>query len=144
MSSFIVSDKTLGQILYQFLNPNRSEYDAGRDVKEIAQAMGRNLGVVTSTDPIWDDLPLALQELNNRAVNARYSEDNSVMAAIEVVPTSLVEPYKSLRCFLYQCSEGDIPQTSELYNALDAMASRWADEIVCALPEYEKAPWDAQ
>jgi len=143
MSSFIVSDQTLGQILFQFLNPHRNDCDLDHDVCELAKSLGRNLCQPSDEDPIWDDLPIAMQELNNRAVNERYSTENSVMTAANPYPATMVQSYKSLRCFLYQCNEGNIPETSELYKALERMSGRWADEIVSSLPEYEKAPWDA-
>ena len=52
-----------------------------------------------------------------------------------------VQAYKSFRCFLYQCSEGDVP-LSPLYKAVEAAADYLAAEIVPEIPEYEEAKWD--
>lgn len=48
---------------------------------------------------------------------------------------------KFLRCFLYQCCEGNIPQQNTLYNALETVSLKIAGTIVNHLPEYETAPW---
>jgi len=63
-----------------------------------------------------DLVGMTLLEMNRRALVARYG-DNAVEAVepyryvepVGVNPLLLVQVYKSLRCYLYQCSEGDIP-----------------------------------
>ena len=56
---------------------------------------------------------------------------------------SRVEALKALRCVIYQCSEGDIPDTSLLYKRMTDRANALCREIVSDLPEYEQAAWDA-
>lgn len=82
-----------------------------------------------------DSLGMMLLDMNRRAVVARYG-DNSVEAIepyryIEPMgghPHLLVQVYKSLRCYLYQCSEGDVPD-QPLYLQLDAVRN----DMACAL-----------
>ena len=75
---------------------------------------------------------MMLLEMNRRALIACYG-DNSV-EAIEpyryVQPAShphlLMQVYKSLRCYLYQCSEGDVPDFPlylQLVGVRDMMAT---------------------
>lgn len=78
-----------------------------------------------------DLLGMMLLEMNRRALVARYG-DNSVAAvepfrysALPHHPHLLVQVYKSLRCYLYQCSEGDVPDQplyQQLVGVRDSMA----------------------
>lgn len=80
--------------------------------------------------------------MNVRAVNGRYGDDTpeGPYAFGGGNLRGRIATYKALRCYLYQCSEGDVPE-EPLYKALDTWAQRLADEIISALPEYEAAPW---
>ena len=96
-------------------------------------------------------LGAALRDLNVRAVLQRYPDCSlergdlpgpSPLLPYRYAPL-LVEPVqalKALRCLLYQCSEGDVPETP-LYKALDDLSNRWALEIVSKLPAYDAARW---
>ena len=87
-----------------------------------------------------------LYNLNYQAVNARYSENNQHLAtAFKFIPQGAgprVQAYKSLACLLYQCCEGDSPETSQLYKTLKEVKHIVAENIVGDLPEYGKAKWD--
>ena len=48
---------------------------------------------------------------------------------------------KSIRCYLYQCCEGDCYE-SGLYKALDQLSLEWAYFIATNQPEYEMADWN--
>jgi hypothetical protein len=101
-----------------------------------------------------DLLGMQLIELNRRAIKARYGE------LPEVEPYRYVEPlltnrvslqaYKSLRCFIYQCSEGDVPDETlyaHVAEARDNMAEavghrdgkRW--DSVATKAAYDEAEW---
>lgn len=60
-----------------------------------------------------DLLGMMLVELNRRAIQARYRELPEVepYRYVEPQPSNMmpIQVYKSLRCFLYQCSEGNVP-----------------------------------
>lgn len=51
-----------------------------------------------------------------------------------------IDCYKAISCLLYQCSEGNVPETS-LFGELAKLRNDLAGIIVCGLPEYEAAPW---
>jgi len=82
-----------------------------------------------------DLVGMTLVEMNRRALVARYG-DNAVDAVepfryvepTDVQPRLLVQVYKSLRCYLYQCSEGDIPD-QPLYLQLATMKRQMANVL---------------
>lgn len=120
MSSFIVETSTINKILFTLSKhkPN-SEYDLF-DAEYMAE-----LGCMMA------------------AMNAAASkEDPSSIrpGPFKHEPCSLMQGYKSLRCFLYQCDE---KKTYEwlLYKELDAYSKELAVHIVQESPEYEKASW---
>jgi hypothetical protein len=86
--------------------------------------------------------------LNRAAVSQRYSCPELAKPALEYrawledgpITETPVQAYKSLRCLIYQCSEGDIPETP-LYKALVNYAAAIAAYIVCSTPEYDEAAW---
>ena len=51
-----------------------------------------------------------------------------------------VERLKAIRCLIYQCSEGKVPD-SKLYKELEVMSGRLANVIVQNTHEYDGAPW---
>jgi len=53
---------------------------------------------------------------------------------------SRVQMYKSLQCFLYQCSEGDVDE-KPLYKTLSAIRELLAPSVNEDSPEYEAAEW---
>ncbi len=57
-----------------------------------------------------------------------------------VVPPSEVHVYMSLRCWMYQCSEGSVPET-RLFKLMSAVSDSMAHSIVDRLPEVQRAPW---
>ncbi len=139
MSAFIVSeacmDRCINVIADQFMHDN-----------------ARTFGSLILDDP--EDLTTLGQQLfklNQQAIHARYGgpgtpNHNDDYAAVpdfkmkwQVI--TLVDGVKALQCLLYQCSEGDIPETSLLYANLDKAVLAIQSRIVSALPEYEKAAW---
>lgn len=52
-----------------------------------------------------------------------------------------IQVLKSIECFLYQCAEGEIPEKSSLYKALENIAGHIKSNIINKIPEYEKAIW---
>ena len=47
---------------------------------------------------------------------------------------------KSIQCYLYQCSEGNVPDTP-IYKAMEKLEVKLTRFIACNQPEYEKAEW---
>lgn len=85
----------------------------------------------------------AMSDLNYRAVNHRYNEDVTPPPHT-FVPTLFPcqhALYKMLTYYLYQCAEGDIPETSDLYRTLDIVRSNLAYDIISELPDFKAARW---
>jgi hypothetical protein len=53
-----------------------------------------------------------------------------------------IQAFKALQCWLYQCTEGEIPELSKLYTFFKKVViSEWAELLVMRTPEYEQAEW---
>jgi hypothetical protein len=82
--------------------------------------------------------------MNRRALRARYG-DGDFLALPKFVfekwcDATPVEQFAAMRCLLYQCCEGRVPN-DRLYRELNHVAGELAQRIVQDLLEYEKAPW---
>jgi hypothetical protein len=94
----------------------------------------------------WNTLGRTMLDLNAQAYRQRYG-DGANDNADEREPyvwegryVTLIEGYKSLRCLLYQCTEGTVPD-EPLYAALSAYADALAVMLVERLPAYQAADW---
>lgn len=54
---------------------------------------------------------------------------------------SFVELFKHVQCFLYQCTEGEVPKC-ELYKQIERIRYELAEKLACSHPGYEKAAWE--
>lgn len=92
----------------------------------------------------FERLAFDCHRLNVMAVDQRYGEKNQCEYTPRIDPnwttSGPVQAYKSLQCFLDQCSEGDVPETP-LFQAVSDYHNALARAIVDALPEYDKANW---
>lgn len=124
MSAYIVDKKTIDRIIngMQQLNLNHE------------------MGDIDIIDN--DDLGQQLWDMNAAAVDQRYEETNNKQPyTFNGVNVSKIQAFKSLRCFMYQCSEGDIPYT-DLYKQMDIIGDRMAAKIVYDLPAFDAAEWE--
>jgi hypothetical protein len=96
-----------------------------------------------------------LLQMNEAAVNARYRENNRRNEPyVWQEPTAFpaMQALKTIRCFLYQCSEGDVPEAwplfaevvkvREFYAELlgwNSETDRWSSAQRAA--EYQAAVW---
>jgi hypothetical protein len=118
-------------------------------------AFGHHLGDAKSFDKIGQ----ALFALNIEAVNQRYPDTRANAFRLPGGDIAKADEYrfndnfsplhtladkvaclKALSCLLYQCSEGNVPET-ETYKELRKMQADMALAIVSRLPEYDAAPW---
>jgi hypothetical protein len=89
-----------------------------------------------------DEIGQQLYRLNAEAVLQRYGRPEGVPEyRYAVVFPPLIQQLKSLSCLIYQCSEGNVPQTA-LYQSLLRRKIDLAAEIVHSLEEYDRADWD--
>jgi hypothetical protein len=139
MSAFLVEDKTINSIVTWLTREvSTSHFTIDR--------LARKYGVDLTSDT-WDEkLATAMFQLNCDGVTARYGEGEAekfrplTCTYKPEIYHSLVQVFKSLQCWKYQCSEGDVPQT-KLYQFFEAVENHLAVKIVMDLPEYEKAKW---
>lgn len=126
MSAYIVTNKTIEKILcaanWTDLSPAILGIDINENRLELAQS---------------------LLDLNIDAVQQRYPnipQDKITFVFSDTglyhVSCKLVVTYDSLCELLYQCSEGNVPDT-KLYHALIKLKSYIADKIIRGLPEYK-------
>ena len=82
--------------------------------------------------------------MNRKALRVRYGSGEHLRFPEFVFEkwagATPVEQFAAMRCLLYQCCEGRVPD-STLYDELNHAAGELAQRIVQDLPEYEKAPW---
>jgi hypothetical protein len=128
MSAFIVDGKTIDRIV-TFIIDNRREFN----------------GLTTSTvrpEGVGTVIGQQLYRLNTDAVNQRYTE-NDPGPRYHFKPVgklSDIQAYKSISCFLYQCSEGDVPERP-LFKELSELHDDLAHRIVGSTAPYDRAEW---
>jgi hypothetical protein len=139
MSAFLVGDKTINYIV----NWLRREEDRLYLFTGKLQKLGFDTGKAG-----WAErLGYAMFQLNINAVNDRYGDGAAEkfrqldyrFEHTDAVP--LMQVLKSLQCWLYQCCEGDVPET-KIYQFFDTDVRLYLmDAIITKLPEYQEAVW---
>ncbi|MDE2099694.1 MAG: hypothetical protein KGL39_20745 [Patescibacteria group bacterium] len=130
MSAYVVDAETIDRIVtYIEMTLDRNRPSMRPDLYRAAQAANPT------------QLGAAMLAMNVAAVDDRYQESNPTPIYTHTWRSaSAVQVYKSLRCYLYQCTEGEVP-TRPLYHLLLELQSELADGIISNLPEYTKAAW---
>lgn len=135
MSAFLVTNETINALVWALQNASgrSTEHDtatlAGQIYGPEATSLAR-LGQV-------------LVDMNAAAVRARYG-DCPGRYCYRYRPTAgypLVAAYKATRCYLYQCSEGTIPDLPE-FQDVQRLADRLAHQIAASTEAYQNAEWD--
>ena len=129
MSAFIVNQDTINQIVTALLHGDFPYTET--KLEEIGLA----------GDP--QQLGRAMMILNGDAVKQRYGDkiDTGCLPyRFRPIPVSEIQTFKSLECWLYQCTEGDVPDT-KLYKIMSDFCHVYASRIIAKLPEYEFAYW---
>lgn len=132
MSAFIVSDDCMQNVIsgLKFL------------VSVQPDKWNKKLGINDSFSE-WNKLGNELFALNFHAVKYRYDHkdiDAPLAFKATQIKQSLVQSFKSMQCFLYQCNEGDF-HTTPLYRMIEDAERDLGIHIVIKLPEYDKAKW---
>lgn len=140
MSAYIVENETINTILAFMKADSERNADIYRSLENM------NL-VWTGRDAAWA-LGCMMLDLNIEAVRTRYSDDKADVLIAEsefeyanTLRPSRIQALKSLRCWLYQCTEGHIPEESDLFKAFETVSDNMAYHIVSKLPEFEAAVW---
>ncbi len=151
MSSFVVHPTVINQIVTYI----DSQAHKGNYIHLLSKY---NIKLDEKDRPAFrEGLASSLWSLNIEAVNQRYPDtvenlngapgsyqDGKLIhhVAFKLTSASKIQVYKSLQCLIYQCSEGNVPESLE-YKFLMDLENAMAREIVSELPEYVKAEWDA-
>jgi hypothetical protein len=138
MSAFLVEKKTIDRILSLVsAECRRSECFRG--------GLAKDLNVDFSDDSWRDKLGQKMWDLNQLSLGYRYGDAREVLTYSffdESGLVSRVQMFKSLRCWLYQCAEGEIPDKSVLYRVFSQKIVLYlALRIVGEMPEYDAAEW---
>lgn len=143
MSAYITGDETINKILgfikadceknsyiYRPLENKGLGWKDGGHHRDAACALGSEM-----------------RNLNIQAFCARYEGEiletllaNDNYQYGDKLRPSRIQAFKSLRCWLYQCSEGDVPET-DLFKAFDEVSKNMASHIVSRTPEFDAAVW---
>jgi|SaaInlV_200m_DNA_2_1039689.scaffolds.fasta_scaffold20198_3 hypothetical protein len=144
MSSYIVDDKTINKIVAGLQSHHmRNKYPSlpeclRIDERDHAPLLGENmyklnLHAVNARYPDTvensKNLPGPCDELGNHAPYTYRNENYHGQVPL----------YKSIQCFLYQCSDGNTEDP--LFIELDKFNIHLASEILSSLDTYENAPW---
>lgn len=138
MSSFIVSQGCMNNIINGIYWNHKFKDFGGHALLE-----ARDLNKSQDFERLANDL----FKLNQKAVNGRYpatkGDSYSKVEAFkwESKTVSIFQTMKSLNCLIYQCSEGNVPNT-KLYKWLEKVSDALTAHIVIDLPEYNNAKWD--
>ena len=142
MSAYIVADKTINSIV-NWLDSALEETYGTITIRQKLLEQGFDATVAG-----WvERLRYAMFQLNVVAVDVRYGSGEAKRfrpldyhyKLTHNVP--FVQVLKSLQCWLYQCNEGDVPETA-LYGLFDNEVQLYLmTEIIDALPEYQNAFW---
>ncbi len=138
MSAFIVSDACINRVVAHIADAQVNDY--------ARRVLAQDVGIVVNLTDGPQRLASAMFSLNVEAVRQRYpGETGEAFRPLNFQHRhelcSTMQAYKSLACWLYQCAEGNVPETP-LYRAMQRVKWSIADHIICELPAYNKAEWD--
>ena len=152
MSSFICSEKDFTRIT-KLVVKGMNLYRNSRD--EFAYSIQKELQEVFEICPAMvnsdrdylkaiNEIYKKIKKMNYDAVFERYKDDYKIEFKNQVgfMPFGRIthQDYKTIQCYLYQCYEGDVPETP-LFKVLKKLEKEVACYIVENQPEYEEAQW---
>lgn len=139
MSAFMVQDNTINRIVTWLTREVSTSHFA-------VDQLARKYAIDLVSEKWAEKLANAMFQLNCDGVHARYGEGEAEkfrplnFTYKAEMCLSLVQVLKSLQCWMYQCCEGDVPDT-KLYRFFEEVEHHLALKIVDCLPEYQKASW---
>lgn len=139
MSAFVVENTVISRVVTLIAT--------ARDLDDIRSMVLAETGLDLSTQEGRQELGEAMLRLNCQGVDARYGKGESqsfrddLEYTFRLEQSTILQAYKSLQCWHYQCCEGDIPESSLLYATMGRVADMLAHEIVRHMPAYNKAAW---
>jgi hypothetical protein len=137
MSAYIVKAETINKIVSYLYA--KAAGGATSIVSLGLVRMGYDLSDLLYIERLAD----AMFNLNVEAIRTRYGDVETFHSTVFkylFIPAAQIEIIKALECWMYQCTEGDIPG-SELYKAMAATYFLLCKDYIHQLDEYEVAPW---
>ena len=129
MSSYVVDQKTISRVITHL------DHDRGLRAR-MARAM-----YPVDTDEGRHALGQSMLDLNVLAVNSRYRERSpNEEYNFEYQTVTEIQAHKSLLCWLYQCSEGSVPE-AKLMILMERICGEIANSIICKLPSHSQSDW---
>lgn len=133
MSAFVVETQTIDNILTALETMNRRQGWPERRLKELGFELGPEG---------FNALGQAMLQLNVDAYNHHYEGSQPVESYRHRYRSiSPLQGYKSLQCWLYQCSEGDVPNQPLFTFFHDKVKPIMADGIIADIPQYDRCTW---
>lgn len=147
MSAFLVSERTINRVASYAAHD-----DFAQKHPEVAAILQGIIGVPSAADISSGvgirEFAKCLMDLNELGLVARYGAESThgervawrenYSFHLEAGYSQPYEALKALRCLIYQCSEGDVPE-SALFKALDQLSAELAMRIVQDSDAYQKA-----
>lgn len=129
MSAFIVEDSVINRVV-SFIATAKNE-DAAREIihKETDCDIRTREGRAALGKMMFDLNCNAVEQRYGAGEAASFRELNYTYAPSARLTTP-VQAYKSLQCWLYQCSEGDVPDSSLLFATMTKVGDALAHSIV--------------
>ncbi len=139
MSAYMVNDETINRVVY-WLYWEVTKYQWLKD--KLEQASG-----IDTTSYAWSEtLGKAMFALNIAGVNDRYGEGEAekfreLTYRYKPAHGSPIQVLKSLQCWLYQCTEGEVVKRPLYRFFQDTVEPHLMSRIIADLPEYQAAAW---
>lgn len=133
MSAFVVKEKTINRIVNYLADARNLDF-----TRRLLEEKGYDLKVVEGKRKLFNHL----YSMNLQAVDQRYKEKNMRdHYSFKLLDGCMsIAAYKAFNCFMYQCCEGNIPET-DLYKLMDKVQSQVARHILSCSKEYDTADW---
>ena len=132
MSSFVVEKETIDRVVWAIKYASTVSFSSQYEIDDLDRLGSR----------LWD--------LNERAVACRYRLEargnrpytyGGSLIYTNKSLRDLTQAFKSVECFLYQCSEGEEFENDPYFKLVQKVRSILADDIIEELPEYKEAKW---
>ena len=145
MSSFIIQDETINKLVNFFINCSYSKEEYKPEITRQINKLGFILEY-DENEKIQDAYRFgrSMKRLNILAWNKAYNKKcKTVLFEHDenANEKNIYQILKSLQCFLYQCSEGDIPKDN-LYITLNNIEKILINYIISHLEDYKRAEWN--
>ncbi len=139
MSSYMVADETINRVVeWLYWEVTKNQW--------LRDKLERVSGIDTTSYGWSETLGKAMFDLNIAGVNDRYGDGEAekfrdLNYGYKPAHGSEVQVLKSMQCWLYQCSEGEVVKHPLYQFFQDMVEPHVMSSIISDLPEYQAAAW---